>query len=314
MPLDIVVNELSLHQPAPNIQTAQLWMREFIETIRAARAHGAKTLRTERDFQTYELTPGYPIARWRNDSDVDRETKLFFKTVATASPYLVDQAELEQTALGYEFTYEGIVAHGLGVAHLMDAPAISFKSEECWDSPGITIRSQTLTPDGEIIAEDVDVIHASCRDHVAHHTTWFSQRRQRNVVDGADMWRRRSELFPSLLFCDSIMEQLEALHTNHPQLPSVMRHLFALESYATNWHSEPFNDEAVGLNMSVDTQVTLGQYAAERTFMCPDGQQRLFSWHSKINLGAWRIYFLPEATTIIVGYIGGHLRTHLHHT
>ena len=45
-----------------------------------------------------------------------------------------------------------------------------------------------------------------------------------------------------------------------------------------------------------------------QTFRCSDGIERVFEWHVKISLNAWRIYFLPllETRQMIVGYVGPH--------
>jgi len=49
-------------------------------------------------------------------------------------------------------------------------------------------------------------------------------------------------------------------------------------------------------------------YSAERTFLCPDGEYRLFDFHLK----RWgtRIHFFdfPASKRILVGYVGDHLR------
>jgi hypothetical protein len=50
-------------------------------------------------------------------------------------------------------------------------------------------------------------------------------------------------------------------------------------------------------------------YGAARTFVCPDGKKRLFSWHSKINYEKWRIHFIdaPAERRVLIGYVGRHL-------
>ncbi|MCI0674045.1 MAG: hypothetical protein L0Y64_26665, partial [Myxococcaceae bacterium] len=53
------------------------------------------------------------------------------------------------------------------------------------------------------------------------------------------------------------------------------------------------------------------QFGAERIFLCPDGERRVFRLHSKVRVGEWRVYFIPdrESGRVTVGYIGPHLST-----
>jgi hypothetical protein len=90
-----------------------------------------------------------------------------------------------------------------------------------------------------------------------------------------------------------------------------MKHLWELQRYAQDWKSGPFDSDQIQCQTSVESTSTLTQYGAERTFVYPDGQRRVFSWHSKITHNAWRIHFYPSAETrsIIIGYIGRHLPT-----
>ncbi|EDX71170.1 hypothetical protein MC7420_2731 [Coleofasciculus chthonoplastes PCC 7420] len=42
------------------------------------------------------------------------------------------------------------------------------------------------------------------------------------------------------------------------------------------------------------------------TFICPDGNERIFSLHVRMTPGAWRLHFSVdlEPGKIIIGYIG----------
>ena len=73
--------------------------------------------------------------------------------------------------------------------------------------------------------------------------------------------------------------------------------------------------EKMGVSASLESPTTLVRYGYQREFACPDGEKRLFSWHTK-QLGAnVRIHFLPEYITdsILIGYIGPHLDTYKYH-
>lgn len=73
-------NELSLCTPAPDIITARQWMSQLILTLRQATTTGVRRiLRTSNEINSLEIAPDYPIARWRNDPEVDREERRFYR-------------------------------------------------------------------------------------------------------------------------------------------------------------------------------------------------------------------------------------------
>src|SRR6266700_2741161 len=76
MDLEMVLNELSLRPLASDVQVARQRMSNIVSTIAAATKLGVgRVLRTHRDFNSEEIAPGYPVAKWRNDHEVDREAR-----------------------------------------------------------------------------------------------------------------------------------------------------------------------------------------------------------------------------------------------
>mgnify|MGYP001611860214 CR=1 FL=1 len=173
------------------------------------------------------------------------------------------------------------------------------------------IVAETVDPfNGEVIETQVSVKHASQDIHVTQNKQWIQERLKEEIRDGQELWKRRTELFPSLEFGNSVEKQLCDLQTGNSHLSFVIRILFELENYCKTWTQGHF-DMTHFSNVSPESEATLNQYSDERTFRCPDGQTRLFSLHFKISLKAWRIYFYLQTPNdkVIVGYIGRHLRT-----
>jgi hypothetical protein len=86
MDLEMVFNELSARTLAPDISIAQQWMSVLISTIREAKGCGRKGIRTQADFHAMMLAENYPLSRWRNDNEVNREERTFLRTLATKTP------------------------------------------------------------------------------------------------------------------------------------------------------------------------------------------------------------------------------------
>jgi hypothetical protein len=314
MDLEMVLNELSLHSPAPDIHIARQRMSTLLRTMRIAIQNGVnRVLRTHENFYGESLASGYSIANWRNDFNVDREEQRYFRSLATKAPYWMDlrESEIKDNLYLSEFQYNGTHAHGLGFAYLIEAIALSLCSEVQWDASHIELEATRLGDDENIFTEQVMVVHASRVDHVQEHTAWIQNRLRTSVRDGIDLWNRRESLFASLGFCDAVSDHIQSLHAGNPLLRSVVRRLLELEYYCRSWERGPFNAQQLPTKASLESQVTLQQFGRERTFLCPDGMERLFTWHVRLTPEAWRIHFFPEAQTrtIIVGYIGPHLPT-----
>ncbi len=205
----------------------------------------------------------------------------------------------------------GIKADGLGVAFLLEALSLSLQSDQRWEVDHVDLQVQHLDDSGELVKDTVEVVHASRSDHVQQHGDWIARRRRTGVNDGTDLWNRRGGLFPRLTFCQDIEAHLVDLRSRHQMLRPIVRRLLELDNYCRQWSAGPFDPRLLPSKASIESEATIRQYSQERTFRCPDGEDRLFSWHVRLTPGAWRLYFVPREDNrqIIVGYVGPHLHT-----
>jgi hypothetical protein len=311
MELDIILNELSLHAPVQDIRTAREMMSSFIQTVIAARKKGITAFRAHADLNNELLAPDYPVNRWRNDREVNPDERRYFGRLQTKYPYLVGYKELADKNQLYSFTYEESRADGLGAAYHLEALSISFRSHERWHVSRINLVAEWMDEEDEgIRTENISINHVSCTDHITEHESWITERCRASIRSGTDMWNRRTDLWSSLIFCESVGSQLQSLGERDPMLPQVWRRLNCLQEYCQRWESGAFNKDELQCTASLESESTMqqAQYVRARTFHCPDGEDRVFEWHVKISLNAWRIYFypLPSTKQIIVGYIGVH--------
>jgi hypothetical protein len=312
MAVDMILNELSLPF-ASDIPTARTRFSAFIQVVRSVRKQGFKkaALRTQYDFLQVLLAPDYPLRRWLNDSEVDHDEKTFLKTIATSSPYSQDIAnaligEVENNTAPLEFRHQGEIAIGLGIAFILDNISISFPSDERWNTSVITL--DVTYADGD--DEQVSIIHASAGEHVQAHTDWFQQKKFSNIQAGQDLWIQRDALFPNLQFCQSVQESLENIMIGDVMLSSIRKRLEELQDYSLNWTDGGFDQDNLPCKATTESEATLKKYGKERTFLCPDGETRIFSWHVRLTPHAWRIYFYPgQPKKMMIGYIGPHLPT-----
>ncbi len=305
---ELVLNDLCVARQASDLHEAREWMTVFVLTLVAAvRAGAERSLRCLHPIDSIEIGPSYPVARWRNDSQVEREQRSYLNSLLSKTPLLTgaDKAGVLERSDRSEFLFEGRVAPGLGTAFLLDAMAISFTSEACWESDRLLVDCTFLDDRGVLDEESVEVLHASRPEHVATHQDWLSGRTV-PIQDGEDLWLRREQLFPSLVFCEAVADQLAPLSTGDPLFRQIAKRLGELERYFSNWDGTRFVPEAIPMKISPESAPTLERYAEERSILCPDGARRLFSWHGRLTPGVWRLYFEPDPPTrkAFVGYIG----------
>ena len=308
MELELVFNELSWERAAPGVDTARACAEAFVLTMIEAMRRGVKrSIRSNLDIQKIELAPQYHWWDWLKDPAVRRDLQRYFRSIATKYPALLDEPEIARDILGCDYFLRGERATGLGVAHLTDSLALSMLSSEIWNTPLISLEVQEAI-EGEIEQRSENVRHASRWEHVRDsHSDWVRQRLASVIDNGSTLWKRSGEYFPSLIFCEAASAQMSLL----PKiaLASIVRGLFQLDAYAREWLSGPFDPDQVPCTVSPDSDSTMKRFAGERTFKCPDGQSRTFSWHAKV--GSWRVYFDYQVgpARLLVGYVGRHLRT-----
>jgi hypothetical protein len=313
IPVEMVFNELSLRSPFGSKHDARRQMTEFIDTMRTSTSHGVKRrLCTVSNFDFLMLSDDYLIVQWRNDPEVEREERSFLRTLQNRgdSP-LPDVADSS-----VEANYSGIRSIGLEYAVVFEELAISLQSEDIWNRDRLTMSVTTIDDGGAFSESQVDLYHASSSHHVLQHVKWISERNRININSGSDLLERCDELIPHLMLCDSAAKQLDALRKGDLMLRPVIKRLLEMESYCRSWQNVPFSPDDFPSMTTPESDATLQQYSSERTFTCPDGQVRVFSWHVRLTPLSWRIYFVPEEPLslgqsggLIIGYLGPHLRT-----
>jgi len=212
---------------------------------------------------------------------------------------------------------QGSQAEGFKVAYYLETLAISLNSESLWNSSRIKLELIQIDENSDdLIEESVEVFHASQKNHVLEHANWIKDRLQSERLSGMAIWNRRDELFPSLQFCNAGNKRLQKLRAGDERLQPVLEILYELENCAKNWETGSFNLEGTSLDVSGESQQTLNNkgYRKKRTFLCPDGKERLFERHAKEREHNWRIHFFAEVSKegkrkVIIGYIGLHLPT-----
>lgn len=309
--VDLLLNELSLSEPAPDRVSARARVEGLLATVRAATGEGLnRVLRTCQDFWGTPLSEGYTVAHWLQDAEVDLELRRLLKAFASKGPFideLLESSDAESGTLS-ETCAAGRSGKALGLATRLDAPLVS-AGVEPWETDPLTVESLVISDDGSSSAVE-SVCNLFGTSTVEARRDWIRGRLRNQLRTGSAVVERMTEVLQRLDLTDGAREQLLALTGNEQPFPFVVKHLMALDAHARGWTQGHFL-EGFPFDCSDESDQTLAQFAAERTFLCPDGERRLFRLHSKVRVGEWRVYFIPdrESGRVTVGYIGPHLST-----
>jgi hypothetical protein len=257
-------------------------------------------------FVQLHVSEAYSIGRWIAEyNPPDRDRRVRIKQLFDRRIEYGDCVESNGEAV--EYTCSGSVVRGLSTAFLADGLAVSLLSDDRWDVARVRVEKSWI--DGEKIeVRQLDVIHAGRLAHVETHAEWLRRIQTPPPTSGLDLWNQRESLFSRLDFCESAVDQIKNLGGDGPTFRAVVRGLQDLQNYCETWSSGGFDIHAFN-NASGESRPTMQTYRDERIFRCPDGQHRVFEWHLK--RGNTRIYFIefPTNRRLLVGYVGGHLRT-----
>lgn len=304
MSVPLYLNELSLDSKAPSTHEARQRMERLVRVADGLTALGAEApVRTSVELYGQELAPGYRVADWYRDAETDRELRRLWMGRISSAP------RPNQAASEAEVTLGGRAASGLGAAWAHEGIAVSLASKPQWNTYALEVTIRALLDDGTVEETADQVRHASTLQHVERHEDWVRQGRG-HPATAQELWQRRAELFPDLLFCEAVRGQLDAMVAGSDLWHAMHRHLYCLQDYARTWQTGPFDPGGLRGKPRAESQSTLNQYSEERTFRCPDGSKAVFSWHVSISRG-YRLHFHPDGTrfTITIGYVGKHLRT-----
>lgn len=308
--MELLFNELSMLSMAPDQATARAWFLSLQETVQAAVQRGLPSiLRIHEGFWAAQTAVGYSLANWLADPTIERERKQKLRSAVGKAPFLetLHRSAEDERSRAVEALWEGQRALGLGLAVMRSDPVVSLSTPRfCIDPLSVIVRYVSD-------ADDTETIETVCNFHghraVELRGSWITSRQQQELRDGSEIVRRCAEILERLEFTNTAIAQLNHLTGNEPVFPFVVRHLFALNEQARGWDgTKPFSD-GYPFPCSEESGPTLQMYGETRRFICPDGEKRLFTWHSKINLEKWRIHFIdqPSVRQVLVGYIGKHL-------
>lgn len=318
--MQMILNELSARFPVESTEKGRQLMDHFLTTCFEVKdiIHNDSIL-LDQDYKSFELAPNYRIEQWRNDSAVDVENKRRFRTLLNKSVvYRSAEFEREQEwDFRTKFQHKEYVSKGCLLAYESDGVAVSFLSSEHWKISEIEGIYTELVEDGELRECQVKIPNVSFDENVRIFRSWYEHKKEayryRDIVCGQDILNCANVMFPNLVFCENAIQGCRK-NVGISEAGQVYRRLLELQR-AAEAMGEKF-DKNILTNATPESGVTLDRFAEEHTFLLPEGDTQLFSWHVRYTGGyAGRIFFhpVPGKKNIYIGHVGHKLPTVRYH-
>ena len=189
-----------------------------------------------------------------------------------------------------------------------DAIAVSMPSESVWDRDQIVVAFQELLPDETFDDAEEDIDNVARAVHVDPISDRHRERLMRRCSDMGELWNRRGQLFPHLMFGPDVENHVGKL--NAGLLGTLVNRLADLDTTAATWAVAGGEAPPWTTKVTPESQHTMNnpKLREARRFRSASSELILFAWHARFGSGM-RIHLRFDARSreIEVGYIGGHL-------
>lgn len=189
-----------------------------------------------------------------------------------------------------------------------DAIAVSVPSEAVWDRDRISVPFHELLPDGTLGHAEEEIDNLARSAHAGPIGDRHREGLRLRCSDSADLWSRRAQVFPHLIFGPDVQGHLTEL--NPGWLSTLVSRLADLEAAAAEWAVAGGDAPRWRTKVTPESGRLMSnpKLREARRFRSVAGAQILFEWHARFG-GGGRIHLRFDARTreIEVGYVGGHL-------
>jgi hypothetical protein len=296
-----VFNELSL--PIQNVKEFE----DLFKVLNKLRELGMEKIRMDKKFTQYsEILPDTTFEQLLGqiiDRTQQRRLKSFISnSISIIETPLIKEDEKEQEELLInEYFYNSISNDGgLACSDIWNTIAVSFLSNEQWDTDNLKLQKQTIVNDDNIQKTDIDIRHTSKIEHLESHQEFFNnlEIEKRLNITQENFWKKREEFFPNkIVFCKELEEQIKTIDRDiFYQAINILRDIETDKKLITDYsHS--------GESQSVRNSENLKRLR----YFTIENEKIYFDNHLKFS--SHRIYFTKQDGKIYIGYIGKHLPT-----
>lgn len=309
--MDIVINELSYEDINESLQEdqARKIMGTFVMLLVTCKQKFTNiAIRYDTElYNSLKFNEAYSLAKWMSDPQTDREIRQTLVSLLTRSPYLSEEEINDKDVYSLGCYIGDKEARGILAAYLLDGIAASIPLSTSWDNHEVSAILETINEDSDVLQSAIVIRHISEIKHLTSHELYFKNTIFTMLNTYQELWAQRQNFFSKLQFCESVEKDIASLEKK--QFLQVRNKLYELNHYMENTYDGLFNGDSLPGKTTPDSIETLKRYSKERTFLCPDGIERIFSWHMRVTPGAVRIFFKIDCDIMYIGYVGNKLPT-----
>ncbi|MEU5821192.1 hypothetical protein ABZ798_08775 [Streptomyces sp. NPDC047803] len=256
------------------------------------------------------LARGHSIGKWAGTAGAKNGLWSFLLKMQTKWPHAEAFPEGE-TYSDVAHTHEGEAATELGYAHLLDGVGVSLPLETRWDADRITLVQEQLLDDDAVgsVVTEVVVRHIATQEHARTHRPWIRAQAEdslredlRAVLTGAELWERRADLFPHLLFLPHVEAQLREMKQEwvHP----VRKRLAEMDRAVRLWDASAQSGEPQWGSTVTPEHATRKRKHCDFTDF--DGETRTFDTHLRFTPDEGRVHFrfVRSTAKVHIAHIG----------
>jgi len=307
----MILNELSLHSKCNTLEEAQKAMQDFLERYsEMERLLFKEGIILTENFNNFILTEGYSIHNWNGDNRIEKRLKDKFRSLKNRSQYINKDDFWNSEFKVMAFNQENAI--GCLIAYERQDLVISLRTHKLWDDNAINGLYFTVNSDLNDKPINVTVPNISQHLHVANFKEKIIEETFTLISSGQDLWEKKNLIYPHLIFCDGVQDQL-MLDAEKVHIEQIMKRLRKMEEYFATFNGV-FDCKKLGLGSRRESESVMKNagYKQQRVFKTPYGEEKVFDWHIDFS-GKFpgRIHFLPdeERKKCLIGYIGKHLPT-----
>ncbi len=300
-----VFNELSL--PLKQYQAKDSFGVLF-ELLKKLKYYGITTIRMSDNFKNYSILENITFYQFfKQQSDKDFKTRLssfISNTVFKIDSPIIKETDTEQleTIKSSEYFYKGTkIEGGLACCDIWNTLAVSFNSNNEWNTHSITIQKDTMLSNADIKTDNVCIKHASQIKHLESHSNFFDcfKKKIKLNITRENFWQKRTETFPNIIiFCQEVEKQIQKLDKDVFNIAiSLLIDVEAKKKITDSSYS------------SESQTVTNNPKFRKKRMFTINNEKVLFENHIKSLTSGHRIYFLEKDNYVYIGYIGKHLST-----
>lgn len=312
----VSLNELSGNIQLSQIETiseARQIMNNFVTFLKDLKINGLiQGIILNGDIHAYQLSKDYSVRDWFEDEKVDRVYKQFLRSYIGKNFSYFNKEDINGEYI-FVIQEKEYFSDGCAFAIEYGNKVLSLCTNVLWEERILNGKYRGLNDEGELVEEEKKIDNLMQKMSLDIIKVQEKMSLYQNISSGYDLWEERERIFPNLIFCENVREQLyqdpEKFH-----ILSIMKRLEYLQNYFAKCGGR-YEPKTLGINPrteseSVKTDPDLRRY---RLFRLPNGKEEYFFDHISFTgkYSGGRIYFypVPRENKCYIGYIGRHLPT-----